>query len=358
MSKLSRYLFCEFFKFFGICLCIFLSIYLIIHFFARIDDFLESGVPKEVMLSYFLFKIPYMLVQMLPPSVLIAVVILFTIMKNNNEITALKASGINVNQLLQPIVFMSVFLAALLFLLSEVVVPFTSSRCNDIWRTKVRKRRTQSFYGRSHIWYKSKNAIYWFGKFDSNGTIAHDVSIYYFSSDFRLVRRIDARLAVWKNGSWHLKDGVELKLKKGEGYVSKGFQQLTISLPETPQTFTQVERKPEELNYWQLRRFAERVQEEGYDATRYFVDLNIKLAFPFIVVVMVLIGFPISMKVEKGGGPMAVSLGVALCFLYVFLLGVTRAIGFSGLLPPFLSAWLANIVFAIFGIYLITLVPR
>ncbi|RLB77777.1 MAG: hypothetical protein DRH15_10860, partial [Deltaproteobacteria bacterium] len=261
-------------------------------------------------------------------------------------------------QLLQPLLFLSIFLSVALFLISEIVVPHTSSRCNEIWRKDVRKRHSRSFYGRNNIWYKSRSAIYWFGKLASSGTVAHDVSIYYFSSNFRLVRRIDARLAVWKNGAWHLKDGVELRLEKGKGYVSRGFRKMTVSLPETPQTFAEVEREPEELNYWQLKRFAERVQEEGYDARRYLVDLNIKLAFPFIVVVMVLIGFPVSMKIERGGAPVAVSVGVGLCFLYVFVLGVTRAIGFSGVLPPFLSAWLANIIFSILGVYLITLVPR
>lgn len=358
MNRLSKYILREFFKILGICLCIFVFTYLIIHFFGRIDDFLEAHVAKGVMLSYFLYKIPYIFVQMLPPSVLIAIVLVLTIMKKNNEITALKASGINVVQLLQPLLFIGLVLSIVLFLVSEVVVPFTSSRCNDIWRIKVRKRHTQSFYGRTHIWYKSKNAIYWFHKFNRSYTVAQDVSLYYFSPDFRLIRRIDARLAVWKNNAWHLKDGIELWLKEGSGYVSRGFSEMIALIPEKPQTFAQVERKPEELNYWELKRFAERVRAEGYDAKRYLVDLNLKLAFPFIVVVMVLIGFPVSLKIERGGAPVAVSVGVGLCFLYVFIIGLTRAIGFSGVLSPFLSAWLANIIFSILGVYLITLIPR
>jgi len=358
MKKISRYLVVEFFKLLGICLSVFVSIYLIIHFFGRVDDFIEAGVSKTLMISYFIYKIPYILVQMLPPSTLISVIILFTVMKRNNEITALKACGINVNQLLQPLLFLSIFLSIALFLISETVVPFTSSRCNQIWRSEVRKRHSHSFYGRNNIWYRSKDAIYWFGKLSSTGTVAHDIVLYYFSRDFTLLKRIDAKMAVWRNHQWHLKDGIVLERKNGTGYVSTTFKEMAVSLPETPETFSQVERKPEELNYWQLKHFAERVQHEGYDANRYLVDLNIKLAFPFIVVVMMLLGFPISLKVNKGGAPMAVSIGVGLCFLYVLVLGVTRAVGFSGVLPPLGAAWLANIVFAILGVYLISLVPR
>ncbi len=358
MTKLTRYLVTEFFKLLGICLSVFISIYLIIHFFGRVDDFLEAGVTKTTMLAYFIYKIPYILVQMLPPATLIAVIILFTMMKKNNEITALKASGVNVSQLLQPLLFLSIFLSIALFIVSEVVVPFTSSRCNEIWRKDVRKRHSDTFYGRNNIWYKSSDAIYWFGKLNKSGTIAHDVVIYYFSQDFRLIKRIDARVALWHARGWHLRDGIVLELVPDKGYVSRAFDEMVALIPETPQTFAQVERKPEELNYWQLKRFADRVQHEGYDATRYLVDLNIKLAFPFIIVVMMLIGFPISLKIERGGGPVAVSIGVGLCFLYVLVLGVTRAVGFSGVLPPFLSAWLANIIFAVFGIYLVSRVPR
>ena len=358
MKKISKYLIVEFFKLLAICLSVFISIYLIIHFFSRVDDFMEAGVSNKVMLLYFLYRIPYILVQMLPPATLIAVIILFTVMKKNNEITALKASGININQLLQPLLFLSMFLSVGLFLTSEIVVPYTSTRSNQIWRTEVRKKYSHTFYGRNNIWYKSHNAIYWFGKLNPTGTVAHDVIIYYFSPGFRLVKRIDAQVALWHNNQWHLKDGIALEWKPGKGYVSTSFDKMTAVLPDPTQTFAQVERKPEELNYWQLKRFAERVQREGYDASRYLVDLNIKLAFPFIVVVMILVGFPISLKVNKGGGPVAVSIGVGLCFLYVLVLGVTRAVGFSGILPPFAAAWLANIVFSILGIYLISLVPR
>lgn len=357
MSALSKYLFKEFFRLLGVCLIIFISIYLLIHFFGRVDDFLEAGVSKSIMASYFLYKIPYILVQMLPPSILIAVIILFSIMRKNNEVTALKAAGVNVAQLAQPMLLLSIFLALGLFLISETVVPYTSSKCNDIWRKEVRKHHTHSFYGHNRIWYKSKNAIYWFREYDPKRRLIKGATFYFLTPDFRLKKRIDAASAYWKDGRWHLSDGIIMELKKGKGYETRGFKQMQITLPETPETFSEEERKPEELNYWQLKRFAQRVQEEGYDASKYLVDLNIKLSFPFIVVVMVLIGFPIAMKTEKGGTPVAVSIGVGLCFLYVFILGITRAIGFSGALPPILSAWLANIVFAFFGIYLMSLVP-
>jgi lipopolysaccharide export system permease protein len=68
---------------------------------------------------------------------------------------------------------------------------------------------------------------------------------------------------------------------------------------------------------------------------------------------MILIGIPIALGMKKGGTPLAVSLGIAACFLYLVVFGFTRSLGLSGALPPILSAWFANVAFFFFGSYLI-----
>ncbi|MCJ7594423.1 MAG: LptF/LptG family permease, partial [Desulfobacterales bacterium] len=117
-------------------------------------------------------------------------------------------------------------------------------------------------------------------------------------------------------------------------------------------------KKPEEMSYWQLKRYAETVQKEGYDNTRYLVDMNLKIAFPFVGLVLVFVGIPLPLGLKKGGTPLAISLGMAICFCYVLILGFSRSLGLSGVLPPLLSAWLANLLFLLLGIYLMMHVER
>ena len=80
--------------------------------------------------------------------------------------------------------------------------------------------------------------------------------------------------------------------------------------------------------------------------------MNIKLAFPLITFIMMLIGIPIALGTRRGGAPLAVSLGVAACFLYFLCMGTARALGLSDILPPILSAWMANGIFLLSGTYL------
>ena len=112
------------------------------------------------------------------------------------------------------------------------------------------------------------------------------------------------------------------------------------------------------MSYFQLKRYAEKVSSEGYDNTRYLVDMNIKLSFPLISFVLALIGIYIALEFKIGGIPLTVSAGVGLCFLYTVILGFSRSLGLSGILPPVLSAWTANIVFILLGIYLMMSLER
>ena len=108
----------------------------------------------------------------------------------------------------------------------------------------------------------------------------------------------------------------------------------------------------------ELKRYSERIRQEGYDNTRYLVDMNLKIAFPFISFIMVLVGIPIALGIKKGGTPLAVSVGIGGCFLYMITLSLSRSLGLSGIFPPALSASAANLVFFFFGLYLMMSIER
>ena len=54
---------------------------------------------------------------------------------------------------------------------------------------------------------------------------------------------------------------------------------MDLKIPEKPKDFIMVEREPDEMGYRQLKRFADKLQQEGYNATRYFVELQHQNSF-------------------------------------------------------------------------------
>ncbi len=352
MNVLTRYLFKEFFKLLILCQLVFIALYLMIDFASGIDDFIKAGASNGVVIAYFAFKIPAIASQMLPPAILTTVIIQFSLMKRNNEMVALKASGVSTWQVAQPLVVLAAFFSVALFLFSEIVVPYASSRCNEIWRVDVKKEDPGRFHGQNHIWYKGKNCIYFIKQFDKNNMMMVAPTFYFFNDKFKITRRIDGQRAVWKNDAWQVQKGIVQKREKDGGYDLKRFESLDLKLDENPQDFVQNKVEPEEMGYVQLKRFAKRLKSEGYDATRYFVELNMKIAFPFIVLIMTFIGIPIALWKKGMGTPVAVSIGISLCFVYLLISGLSRTLGFAGILPPVFSAWLANCIFLFLGVYL------
>jgi lipopolysaccharide export system permease protein len=357
MKVLSKYLAIEFLKLLCLCQIVFLSIYLIIDFVGKIDNFIAAHASPGIMLMYFVYKTPLLFTQMLPPATLISVIILFSLLKKRNEVTAMKACGLNIFKAVQSIFVTGIVISVALFIFSELVVPHTSSKFNEIWEIDVEKRNPTQFYG-MNIWYKGPGKIYWMRRFNYESRTMKQPTLYFFDESFNLIERIDAQRAVWDQGKWRIEEGIIQRRTEEGTYQPTKFTELYLALEETPETFIRREREPEEMSYWQLKRYAQSVLAEGYDNTRYLVDMNFKIAFPFIILIMVLMGAPVSLRVEKGGVALAIFIGVGICFLYLLTMGLTRSLGLSGVLPPTFSAWVGNLIFLFLSIYLMMKVAR
>lgn len=341
-----------------LCLLVFVAIYLTIHFFGRLENFVNAHVPIRRMVPFLMYETPYIIVQMLPPSCLISAIILFSLMKKNNEIMAMKSCGLDILKICQIMIILSLVVGLTLFLLSEIIVPYTSSRSNKIWDIEVNKQDPTRFYGSNHIWYKGTDSIYWIKNFDSEKRTMENPTFYFFNKAFRLIKRIDARRGIWKHNVWKLEDGIIQQARDDGDYELSKFHELYLEIPETPETFVRDVKLPEDMSYRELKQYATRVRQEGYDNTRYLVDMNLKIAFPFVTTILVLIGIPIALGLKKGATPLAVSLGIGSCMLYTITLSFSRSLGLTGIFPPILSVWLPNLVFFFLGLYLMMGIER
>jgi len=125
------------------------------------------------------------------------------------------------------------------------------------------------------------------------------------------------------------------------------FRNHTIQLPETPHVFERTMKAPEDMSFWELKRYTRKIREEGYDSTRCQVELHSKIAFPFISLVLTFDwNFRWALRKKKGGIPFwYYYLALGISFLYLLTFGLSRSLALSGALPPAFGAWLANLLF-------------
>ncbi|MBF0525783.1 MAG: LPS export ABC transporter permease LptG [Deltaproteobacteria bacterium] len=359
MKIITNYALREFTKLFCFCLAAFIAIFLTVDFFEKVDRFAVAKVSTVTMIYFFLLKIPQILVLMIPVAVLMGIMLCLGILYRNNEITAMKSCGISMNQLAYPFLLVCLLCSLLSFSIDQKIVPHASEVVNRIWELQIEKKPAESFYLNEKIWFRGSNSIYNIQVYQKDKKVFEGVTIYFLDKDFNLVKRLDAKRAQWVDGKWLFHNGLT-QIKDPDGsFRTTRFSVELIDLPEKPSDLEHVIKNSEEMTVAEISNYINKIKTEGYNATRYEVDLHAKIAFPLVSVILGLIGISVALgKGNKGGLAGGIGISIAFSFFYWVFFGFSVSMGYSGLLPPFLSAWLANITFGLFGAYLFMNIPQ
>ncbi|MBW2429260.1 MAG: LptF/LptG family permease, partial [Deltaproteobacteria bacterium] len=248
MTILDRYLIKEILKSFAIVLIIVLGLYVIVEFFNKADNFMEAGLSISRLIRYLQLKLPQIIVEITPIGILLAVLVALGLMNKHNETIALKSGGVSVYFFLRAVLVIAVALCIVLFFLSEVIVPITISKANKIWFSEV-KNRPMSATRQKNIWIKSHRAIYFIKYFNPQNQSISGVTLSYFDSDFRLLKRIDATTGIYQKGTWIFSDIMEQVLdKKSLSYTVKIYQQKAVEMDILPEDLKRVFKKSDEMN--------------------------------------------------------------------------------------------------------------
>jgi len=354
MQIIHKYITCEVLKYLAIVLIMVVGIYVVVDFFEKIDDFLEAGLPFSKALIFFVYKIPFIIAQITPVGLLLAVLVVFGLMNKNNEIIALKSAGVSIYHLLKPMIAMGLLVSFFMFFLSEVVVPLTVGRANQIWLKEVRKEAAVLSQGKN-IWMKGSRAIIHIKHYDPQVPAIYGITLNYFDSEFRLVRRVDAPKGVYEQGQWVLYNTMEQNLILKQGNYTVEFHPARVEKLEfIPDDLKRVAKKSEEMSFKELYAYIRRTESEGYDATAQRVDLYAKFAFPFVCLLLSIVATGIAIRGKlREGLPVSIVYGLGVAFLYWVFYSFSVSLGRGGMLPPLLSVWAANFVFLCVGVILL-----
>jgi lipopolysaccharide export system permease protein len=123
-------------------------------------------------------------------------------------------------------------------------------------------------------------------------------------------------------------------------------KEKVIAIPEQPNNFKVMQKDAEKMGYFELRKYVKKIQSEGFDVTKYLVELQGKIAFPLVTLIMIFIAVPFSVRSERSGGVMqSAGIGIFIGFSYWIVHAFSMSLGRSEVLPVFLAAWGANILF-------------
>lgn len=348
----------QFVQYFLLSATAFVSIYLLVDFFEKIDRLLRAELSLAGWLSYFLFKLPLAFSQILPAAVLLAVILTFGLLSRRRETIAIKCAGLNIIQLLVPLVGLACLLALLLGALQLYLNPWLQRQLNLLWEIQVEKKPPRELVDLKAIWYKGDRTIFHIAEFQKSTRTMLEVRIYVFDRDFHLTQFIAARRARWTGDSWRLEEGMShVFLDNGE-VLSETFAARELKLTERPEDFVTLERRPNEMTASDLSRYIQRLERDGYDSTPYRLELCNRYSLALTPLITILIGASLILRRENSNIPLCLILGIALVFVYWLLHSLSNSLGALELLPVLAAAWAANLIFLLAGVLALRGVAR
>jgi lipopolysaccharide export system permease protein len=351
---LSRYILREFIKFFLAVTAGFLAVFYVIDFLDNIDSLVKYDAPFGAAFLHYLYKFPQMLFYVMPLAVLVATLFSLTILSRNNEIMAMRTSGVSIHRCVAPLMIFALILSGFAFMNNEFLVPVGNARSDQIYKLEIKREYSDVFFKRDNFWYRSENAIYNIKSFDYIRKTLGRITMFRMGSDFRPTGRVDAKKGQWIDGHWRFYDVVVRDFLPDGGTHVRTADQMTINIPETPESFKVLAPNPNNFSYLELKRYIQKIREEGYDATKYLVDLQAKLSTPMITFLSCLIAIPFGLRTSRSGQrTLGVLLAIILASSYWFVLGYSLAFGHQGTLHPFLAAWMPNLAYAALGAFLL-----
>ena len=111
------------------------------------------------------------------------------------------------------------------------------------------------------------------------------------------------------------------------------------------------------MNYEELRRYIHDLQQSGFEVVRLRVQLEKKIAFPFITLIMAILAIPFALSVGRRGAVAGVAAAVGVAAAYIVVSSLFEAMGNISQLPPLLAAWSPDLIFGFLGGYLLLKVP-
>jgi lipopolysaccharide export system permease protein len=348
---LDRYLIRGFLKILVLSLFCLTIIHVVIDFFDRIDNLMQAGSTLSTAFRYFLYKLPLVISRTLGFAVLFATLFSLGLLSRNQEITALRASGLSLHRISLSLLLFSVLISAFAFFWNESLVPIFTRKSQSIYKTEIKKTQPQSLVGTNDIWMRGEGSFVSVAHFDPRNNILEGISLYLLNRDFSLKGLIEAPWARWDGTRWEVRGGTEWTFLPDNRMIR---QSVDTSLPlvETPEDFKLLAIEPEEFSFSELRKQIADLKAKGIDSKDYEVDLHAKMAIPLVSPLLVFLAIPFALKYSAAGG-WALSFGftMVISFAYWVILAFSISLGHSGALPSWAAAWTPNLILAMVGLF-------
>jgi lipopolysaccharide export system permease protein len=344
---LDRYIGRVFVSYFLICLLGGVGLFTVISVGARLDDFLGGGFGNIIVsiLKYALWNVPVVICYIFPPMLLISAGWALVQLAKNNELIAIKASGVSVYRIIIPLFVGGAITGVIVASMQEWLIPVLApgiAEANYPGEKEIRRKLAGPV--------PNTDVAY---RIESYNIITNEMTNPFFWC-VSGTKTIEASRGEWKKGKWVLYDVIinmrdpETRTNAREECEKKEF--LFKDLPLLPADITTRQADPGLLSSRQLMKLIARHP----DDPKLRVNLHSRISYPFTGIVLLLIGLPFVVGFERINRSKILGLGMCfvICAGFYAVTFLCNTLGNNNYLPaPWMAAWIPVILFSAVGIF-------
>ncbi|MDO9578423.1 MAG: LptF/LptG family permease [Candidatus Cloacimonadales bacterium] len=408
MKILDRYILKENFKPFIVSLIVTTFVMLLDKIIDLLNLIIDKHLDFLTVVYIFGLSLPFMLALTVPMAVLLASIMSFGRLSIDNELIACKACGINIYSLLKPTVIAALFISFFMVYFNNAILPDTNHQLKNLM-IKVNYRRpvtaivpgtftvmkNYTIYAKERIEDELLDVVIY-----NSETTKFPQTIFAKKGKVLLSNGGNSLKAILYNGQMHDRDA-----KDPDKYQMTKFKQFTLNLPdlgykineegsdyrgdrelsskamqqiidktrdEISASESEISKINEEIlklrsdslssktaqrdlkkNYNKLALKKDKIKALNGDIRKYAVEIHKKYAIAFACLIFALVGAPVGMMTRTSGVGMAFSVSSFVFLIYYGTLTLGEELADKGIVSPFMSMWISNIIFGIIGIYLI-----
>ena len=370
---LDRYIFFEWLKIFAIAVFVTLGILIMHDMYSNLGDLINYGASAYEIVYYYLLLTPRFIPVILPISLLLSLIFVLGALHRNNEITAMRAAGLNVFSITKSLWISGVVLSLGLFWITAHLVPTSVEKSRLMMDTlHIQSEMKKSAGDLSNIgkiqqmcFANRKDRRLWImNSFSMATNKATGVFVSCFDENGAEASKIMAREAVYDDvdGCWFFSDGQEISYDVSTSRAVRSVvfdKKYYRDFREDPEIMRLSMKRVKDLSLFEINELLEASAKEGLvsaaaksAALKYEVRLyNIWLS-PLICIIVVAIAIPFSVAGVRTNPMVGVSKTVAMFFAYYMIDNIFSALGGAGYISPVVAAFAPAAIMLIFALSL------
>lgn len=318
------------------------------------DLVINKGVDIFSVTKLFIFMIPFLLTYTLPISALTASLLSLGRLSSDNEIIAIKASGINIFRLILPQLVFGLILSLMLVVFNDRVIPYAHFASRKTLMDVGIKNPTAALEPGVFINSFQKYILFIY-RIEENKLF--NVRIYE-PQEGKPTRTIVAKrgefIAVPEKNMIKLKliDGTsdEQDPQEPTNFYKLNFKTYFMSLDlAQARKKGDIEKKPKDMTIYELLKEIEKLKKEGVDPTPLITEINMKISLAFSCFIFILLGSSLAIITRRREKSINFGLAFLIAGLFYLLLIGSETLALEGYLDPTIALWIPNIILGAIG---------